>query len=168
MLCNLFSCKKKPANNVVKIVYDAREHRASNRSRKEVNWLLAQKKDVDNYYLRFSEQSKYRLHSNNQNYLGWNKILGSYQFNIMAFRQSFGMHANSHRIVWRYNHRTDTFDVATYTYLHGERTWEIVKEGIEVGEIVQVPKFEKLYHCNANAYFGGIYTTQKDCEIEVW
>jgi len=168
MICNLFQFKRKPSNNLVNVVYDANRHRASNRSRKEINWLLSQKKDVDNYYLRFSGLSKYLLNNDGSTYLGWNKLLGTYQFNVMIPRQSFGMHANSHRIVWRFNPKTQGFDVATYSYRAGVRSWEIVGENIKEGQIFTVRDFKLMYGCNANAYFGGIYTPVNDVVIEVW
>lgn len=167
---SVFSCTKEPDDpeQFISVVYDKFKHDASNRTDQELRWLMDDKEFIDDYYIVFSDLSKYYIKKNNGDwYRGWNKILGTYQFNLYGVDKSFGMHENSHRLVWRYNPDTDDFDVATYSYLDGVRSWEVLHEGAKVGEVVKVKDFDLKYNRKATAYFGGIYRYNRDVVIEI-
>lgn len=66
----------------------------------------------------FTETAKYNLNDNVAQDR-WQKLFGQ------SFNFSFH-HENSARFVFRYNPRTDLFEIGSYVYINGVRKWKLV------------------------------------------
>jgi hypothetical protein len=170
----LLSCEKKScselSSRVITIKYSAGKHRVLNRSVWDFLDLLECKQSVDDYHVIFSYKSRYLIPAGTGAgvyYKGWNKIGGTFN-PTLDLNTSFGMHDNSHRMVWRYNPEDTTYEIAEYYYRNGVRGWDIMQSNIKEGDTATFYNFKKLHKSEARPYFGGVYTYKNDVKIRMW
>ena len=162
----IFSCEKEIDR--AKIVYNGGSHQASSRSDNEFRRLLNSKKKTDDYFVRFSHNSRYLINNpNGKPYMGWNKIGGTFKPTVNP-SNSFGVHDDSYRMVWRYSPLDTSYGIAYYQYQDGERRWHVIQDGIKEGEVAMIPNFKLKYAFVSEPYFGGVYEAPHDVIIEIW
>jgi hypothetical protein len=69
----------------------------------------------------FTPESRYDLEDKNEQ-LDWNKLFGA-SWGYFPFIQSYMMHHNSSRFGWRYNLKTNKYEVTPYFYVKGVRSY---------------------------------------------
>lgn len=108
------------------------------------------KTDCDIYINKriiFTDSCRYSLDGGDQD--DWNKLFG-FCFGI------FGIHKNSARAVWRYVPESDHIEIALYTYINGERDYQICTS-VPINSICTIDLSYNRQENSLRLHVGGVY-----------